>query len=52
MIIHHHGLHSNLDLSSGFAATRLQAKYKGYKVKGEFRKQKEAGKYMKYSGAI
>lgn len=27
-----------------FAATRLQAKYKGYKAKGEFKKQKEAGK--------
>lgn len=27
-----------------FIATKLQAKYKGYKVKGEFRKQKEAGK--------
>jgi len=32
-------------LCSGFAATRLQAKYKGYRAKGEFRKQKEAGKY-------
>jgi len=26
------------------AATKLQAKYRGYKAKGEFRKQKEAGK--------
>lgn len=29
---------------SGFAATRIQAKYKGYRAKGEYRKQKEAGK--------
>lgn len=36
---------SPLLLVFGFAATRLQAKYKGYKAKGEFRKQKEAGKH-------
>lgn len=33
-------------LCSEFAATRLQAKYKGYKAKGEFKKQKEAGKCL------
>uniref|UniRef100_A0A671PZ24 Myosin IHa n=1 Tax=Sinocyclocheilus anshuiensis TaxID=1608454 RepID=A0A671PZ24_9TELE len=28
-------------------ATKIQAKYKGYRAKGEFRKQKEAGKFIK-----
>ena len=36
-------LESDLILCSESAATRLQAKYKGYKQKGEFKKQKEAG---------
>lgn len=28
------------------AATRIQAKYKGYRVKGDYLKQKEAGKWQ------
>lgn len=40
---HHDHLHNDSTLCSELAATRLQAKYKGYKAKGEFRKQKEAG---------
>lgn len=38
-------LFRGLILWYGFAATRLQAKYKGYRAKGEFKKQKEAGKW-------
>ena len=30
-------------LSITFAATRIQAKYKGYRVKGDYLKQREAG---------
>lgn len=37
-----------LFLELEFAATRLQAKYKGYKAKGEYRKQKEAGKFPQH----
>ncbi|KAF3850864.1 hypothetical protein F7725_012636 [Dissostichus mawsoni] len=33
------------DVNMNWVATSLQAKYKGYKAKGEFKKQKEAG-YM------
>lgn len=36
--------HKDLILCFKCAATRLQAKYKGYRAKGEFKKQKEAGK--------
>lgn len=43
----HLHLHSDeFILYSEPAATRLQAKYKGYRAKGEFRKQKEAGEYL------
>ena len=45
--LYHNRLHSDFAWCPGFAATRLQAKYKGYRAKGEFRKQKEAGKCHK-----
>lgn len=44
VILSHDSRHRDMMFCFQCAATRLQAKYKGYRAKGEFKKQKEAGK--------